>query len=385
MRIALRTSGGRGEYELSGRQGRIGIDEILDRDLRFELTPEITIDGHSAARRVQGKPRIRLDDRREFSHAYIFLADSLLLPQPKRQLSQTTTDLDFLKRGQFAVTGIDVDIATVSPSAADLRPTTLLLSNSANLTKSVDVAQRMALVQSLWDKARTSGQPIAPYVRDHEVAVISGDHRELRAAAKVLQRQMNSDGDLLAELTGELGLTGADAGVSATMSALPEEGVDDEIELKDAARRAVAQWRKSVVRSAEGRAFSQKVRAAYGDRCAFSGDVLPKLPHTASAGVDGAHILPWARYELNTVKNGLCLNKLCHWAFDAGLLRLDFDSGDYVVSIPEHVKEEGGPVGMSLSYFENFEGVISLDRLPDDPADRPSPVYLHQLNAKVFS
>src|SRR6186997_140666 len=313
MRIALRPSGGRGEYELAGRQGQIGVDDLLERDLLFKLTPELTIDGHGAARRVQGKPRIRLDDSREYNHAYAFLAGSLLMPQPKRALKETTTDLDFVRRNQYAVTAIDIDIAAIGPGAVDLRPTTLWIGNAAGLTKSVEVAPRMAVVQALWDKARTSSAPVAAFVRDHEAAVVSGNHHQIKEAAEALRQELENDGDVLDELTAQLGLEGAETGVSSAASAVPEAGLDDEIDPNDAARRAVAHWRKSVVRSAEGRAFAKKVRIAYGDRCAFSGDVLPKLPHTASAGVDGAHILPWARYELNTVKNGLCLNKLCHW------------------------------------------------------------------------
>jgi putative restriction endonuclease len=384
MRIALRTSGGRGEYELAGRQGEIGVDDLLDRDLLFELTPEITIDGHSAARRVQGKPRIRLEDSKAHSHAYAFLAGSLLLPQPKRALKATTTDPDFVRRGQYAVTDIDLDVATVGPNAVDLRPTTLWISNAAGLTKAVEVAQRMALVQALWEKARTSDGEVASFVRDHEAAVISGDHRRIAEAADAIRKSLDNEGDLLDELTAMLGLEGSETGVSSSTNAVPDAGLDEEIDPKDAARRAVAQWRKSVIRSAQGRAFSQNVRAAYGDRCAFSGDVLPKLPHTASAGVDGAHILPWARYELNTVRNGLCLNKLCHWAFDAGVLRLDFDAGEYVISVPDRVKEEGVPVGMTLDFFESLQGAISPDRLPEDPAERPAPNYLQQLNSKIF-
>jgi putative restriction endonuclease len=384
MRIALRTSGGRGEYELAGRQGQIGVEDLLGRDLLFELTPEITIDGHSAARRVQGKPRIRLDDPREYYHAYTFLAGSLLMPQPKRALKETTRDPDFVRRGQYAVTGIDIDVASIGPAAVDLRPTTLWISNAAGLSRSVVVAQRMALVQTLWDKARMSSTPIAAYVRNHETAVVSGNHQQIKETAEALCQELQNDGDVLDELTAQLGLEGAETGVSSATSAVSEVGLDDEIDPKDAARRAIAQWRKSVVRSAEGKAFAQKVRIAYGNRCAFSGDVLPKLPHTASAGVDGAHILPWARYELNTVKNGLCLNKLCHWAFDAGVLRLDFSAGDYIVSVPDRVRDEGVPVGMTLGYFENLQGVISADRLPENPADHPAPAYLKQLNSEVF-
>lgn len=41
MRIALRTSGGRGEYELAGKQGEIAASSLFDHPLLYELTPEI--------------------------------------------------------------------------------------------------------------------------------------------------------------------------------------------------------------------------------------------------------------------------------------------------------------------------------------------------------
>ena len=58
------------------------------------------------------------------------------------------------------------------------------------------------------------------------------------------------------------------------------------------------------------------------------------------AGVDAAHILPWSQFDLDATKNGLCLNKQCHWAFDEGLFCLSFDETEnaYIVSIPNPVR-----------------------------------------------
>ena len=54
------------------------------------------------------------------------------------------------------------------------------------------------------------------------------------------------------------------------------------------------------LRGASGTKFSADVRKAYNDTCLFTGMKLPKIPATASSGVDAAHILPWAEYDLNT-------------------------------------------------------------------------------------
>lgn len=385
MRIALRTSGGRGEYELAGRQGDVSVDDILDRDLLFELTPEITIDGHSSAQRVQGKPRIRLEDQRTFSHAYSILASALLLPQPKRELSKTYADSNILCDGSYSITDIDVDVATIDADFVSLRPTRLWVRNAGDLARSVDVAHRFSQVQAVWDAARDLESKLASLAMQHEHAVSAGDHRQIKRSAKALRKELGGDGDLLGELAPRFGLETLEGAISSPTSLVPTEPVEDDVDPDDAARRTVARWRKCVVRSAAGRAFSQKVRTAYSYRCAVSGDRLPKLHHTASPGVDGAHILPWARYDLNSLPNGICLNKLCHWAFDAGAIRIDAATdGSYTVSIPERVRAEGLPMGMSLDYFAGLEGKIPRDRLPTNEADWPKPLYLDRLNTEVF-
>lgn len=385
MRIALRTSGGRGEYELAGRQGDVSIEDLFGRRMIFELTPEISIDGHAAARRMQGKPRIRLDDPRRYSHAYAILTAALLLPQPKRELRETSTEADFIHEGAYSITDIDIDVANVQDAFVALRPTRLWLRNASGVIRSVDVARRLAQVQDLWDAARSQDSDIGELVRHHEAAVISADHKAIKTACAALQDRMASGRDLLDQLSVSFGLQAQETAFSSATSTVPDETAESDVDPGDVARRTVAQWRKIVVRSPQGRAFSHRVRDAYSYRCALSGDFLPKLSTTASPGVDGAHILPWARYELNSLRNGICLNKLCHWAFDAGILRIDSDpQTGYVVSIPGRVCEEGLPMGMSLDYFRRIEGQIPPDRLPANENEWPSPLYLERLNAEVF-
>lgn len=386
MRIALRKSGGRGEYELAGRQGSVRVGDLLEHPLGFELTPDIVIDSHSAAHKIQGKPRIRLDGS-SASHAYLVLAASLLLPRPKRELRSTSSDVDFVRNGEYAITDIDIDVSSLGPAAVVLRPTTLWLGNSIGLSRKVDVARRMFLVQNSWGQARDRGEPLRALVAAHEDAVASGVHRDIEAAARNLRNHLKSEGDTLGALMTSLGVEEGDAAISSITEMVPVDSVEDEVDPADAARRAVAQWRRGVVRSASGRAFSAKVREAYSNRCVLTGEVLPKLPRTVSPGVDGAHILPWARYDLNTLRNGVCLNKLCHWAFDSGIIQLNFDdsSQSYRVSVPNRVREEAASAGMTLAYFEAMEGQIPEDRLPASQDDWPSPKYLARLNAEMVA
>jgi hypothetical protein len=382
VRIALRPSGGRGEYELAGHQAGTHASALFDKELEFQISPELLLPGRQAAHHVQGKPRIRRDGSASL-HAYRLLAGALVLPKPKRELRATTTDDNFVRDNQYAVTGIDVDLVDDAAASARLRPTMLWLQNASGLVRAVDVAERMALVQEIWDAARTQTSLLADLVRAHETAVLSRDHRSIEKASADVRAAIPIDGDVLAAIATTLGTEVQHPGVGPEMEEVPV-GEEDETDPAEAARRAVAKWRKSVQRSTAARAFSERVRAAYRDRCAVSGARLPKLPSTLSPGVDGAHILPWARYELNTLKNGICLDKLCHWAFDAGVLRIDYKGGEYLVSVPNRVGTEAGPYNMDTSYFEQFVGAIPSERLPADSSQRPSPQYLAQLNAEMY-
>lgn len=65
--------------------------------------------------------------------------------------------------------------------------------------------------------------------------------------------------------------------------------------------------------------FRERVLAAYGHRCALSGLPEPRL-------IDAAHIVPDDE-ELGQpdVRNGICMSKIHHAAFDAGLIGIDPD------------------------------------------------------------
>ena len=36
--------------------------------------------------------------------------------------------------------------------------------------------------------------------------------------------------------------------------------------------------------------------------------------------MDAAHIVPWCRSRNDDIRNGMALCKLCHWAFDEGMM-----------------------------------------------------------------
>jgi predicted restriction endonuclease len=144
----------------------------------------------------------------------------------------------------------------------------------------------------------------------------------------------------------------------------------------------VRKWRLAAVRGSSASTFRRKVREAYDSRCMFSGQRLPRTEATSTAGVDAAHILPWSRFDLDATKNGLCLNKQCHWAFDEGLFRLNFDKSEnvYIISIPNPMRLAAQAARFDMESFDTMVGPVPRNRLPVNEAHWPSKQYLLELN-----
>lgn len=77
---------------------------------------------------------------------------------------------------------------------------------------------------------------------------------------------------------------------------------------------------------ARDQGFRRIVVKTYDHRCALCGlRIVTPEGHTA---VDAAHIVPWSKSQNDDIRNGMALCKLCHWAFDEGMLGV---SQDYTV------------------------------------------------------
>jgi hypothetical protein len=390
MRIALRTGGGRGVYELAGRQGDLSASDLFDHEISYELTPEIIIPGRSAAALRQGKPRITLDDdtRKTTTHLYRLLSAILLLPKPKREFKETHGS-SLLEFESYSMTVIKVDIAGFSKDHVTLRPTDILLENSDNLHSQVEFTMRMARIIRLWDAAVNQKTPLAELVRNLAAAVMAKDpdYKLIEHCAQAISDSLHTTGDALPLAEKQLGVipTGNELSSDDPVIQLTHQdgfGLVDDVSPQEALVQRVKQWRQQAERGSSGRKFSREVSCAYDSRCLFSGQRLPRLEITDSQGVDSAHILPWSIYDLNSVKNGLCLNKQCHWAFDQGILRLAYDKAEntYVVSVPQIVKQAALKASFDLDYFEALAGPIPMSRLPKNNALWPSPKYVEELN-----
>ncbi len=70
--------------------------------------------------------------------------------------------------------------------------------------------------------------------------------------------------------------------------------------------------------AARDQGFRRIVVTTYDHRCALCGvRIVTPEGHTV---VDAAHIIPWSRSQNDDIRNGMALCKLCHWAFDEGMM-----------------------------------------------------------------
>ena len=103
-------------------------------------------------------------------HAYAVLRALLLLPEPKRELSETGKGLLALTNYNFSVTAISIDIVTVAATSIVLRPTALEFRNAGTGRLVMSVAERMAQVMEIWRTAELIVHPLATLVRAPSVS-----------------------------------------------------------------------------------------------------------------------------------------------------------------------------------------------------------------------
>ena len=96
--------------------------------------------------------------------------------------------------------------------------------------------------------------------------------------------------------------------------------------------------------AARAQAFRRTVVKAYDHRCALCGvRIITPEQHTA---VDAAHIVPWSKTQNDDIRNGMALCKLCHWAFDKGMMSV---SKEYNVLTSRQIMADPNVPGFLLT------------------------------------
>ena len=385
MNIALRPSGGRGEYELAGSQGAITTHDLFGLPIFLETVPGVAIDAVSTCELRDGKPRIRLTVQAKNAHPSALIAAAMLLPKPRRKRADANGPALISWEG-FVVQLVRVDVVDATGQAL-LRPVSVRLENASSAKVDINYSERMARVIRIWAAAATGTTPLDEAVRDHAYAfgsALATRTQVLSAVPALWEAMGNPTGDLLPLLERHFNIAAPPSSVGTMSLEITDAEYAEAVAITPEQARVarVRQWRLANVRGAGTASFRKQVRAAYDHRCLISGVRLPPTDHNTRAGVDAAHILPWSKYDLDKPENGLCLSKQCHWAFDEGILRLRFDetSQQYVVSIPTAFKGAARRAAFDLPLFEAYEGAIPQSRLPSTRALWPSKTYLGELN-----
>lgn len=392
MRISRRTSGGRGEYEISEDYHSLGPRDLIGKRIVIDLPDGITVDTNVIVVEQGGKIRLRLIDKTKDIHIHRQVAALLLMPAPAREDRAFGRSMPILKRQQYAIQHIEIEAAISTTDIVHINIKEIELCNLNLQAEILNYAQRLVKTRQLWGRA--SDLPLSKMrdlVEEHMRLVHSGAPIPRQAEICIAQLQ-----SLVSEYSTELELFHRtpeedvldsclrliDYAVE-TASAVPDLRPED-LDPEDTVikMRTEHQWRRYVnARGSSTFHFRKLVRKAYNFTCIICGLRFPRTRFNAIPGVDAAHILPWSEYDLDNVNNGLCLCRHHHWAFDEGLLEIGWNEPNYEVRIPEHIKLDlvQDSEDFSIDELARHEGVISVDRLPRRRAEWPSPVYLEEL------
>lgn len=115
----------------------------------------------------------------------------------------------------------------------------------------------------------------------------------------------------------------SDAGADAlrTEIGIQQQAYQYSLELEDRIYDKVAKPKTAYSVTARNQGFRRAVVHCYDHRCALCGvRIVTPEGHTV---VEAAHIQPWSQFQDDDVRNGMALCRLCHWAFDEGLMGVD--------------------------------------------------------------
>ncbi|GEA82369.1 HNH endonuclease [Cellulomonas uda] len=387
LSIHKRPSGGRGEYELVGRQGPRVASEFEGVSFQLE-TPWGVKPSNLRVDKQGGKLRLRLEESRRDGHLAPQVASLLLMPPPTREEDRISRALPIVIDQRYI---LDIDIAVVEQvgNTAVIRPTSLVTRSGDidddRLSERIAFATRAAQVRQLHDAAGSLPDGLASLMRQH--AELVDGPAEIGAALRTVVDNIISaldwydayylpGTDPLPALRVLAGVSGLDEIAVPTPPETPEDAPDVRL-------RAEHIYRLQRARGAAASAFRLKVQTAYDYRCVFCGLRAPRQPGRMNSGVDAAHILPWGAYDLDVVPNGLMLCKQHHWAFDNRVLRLDLGGGVYRISMIEDARALLAADARTVELLDAVCGEVPSARLPHKLADRPAKKFLDEYNELV--
>ena len=384
MWISRRTSGGRGEYEISGALQGVRAADLEGHLLSLEFPNGLLI--HTRIRVVKQGGKLRLRRSGANIHIQKQMAATFMMPDPARETRVLGAGEPVLQEGAYAIEHIEIDkVVLAALGTAVLTVSKITCVNQSHLGEEIDLRSRASLLQEIWSRRQEFTDDIASKIGEHETLIRSG-HIDSPTETLVGQIQRT-----VSERSADIGIV-----YSARGDVLPKlgealnyqvpqpllllESVDPEdVELK---KRTAKEWKRwANARGPASARFKQEVRRAYKATCVICGAHYPPTPYN-SAGVDAAHILPWSDFDLDEIFNGLCLCKTHHWAFDEAVIRVSHANGRYVSEIPEEAEEmiRTSSPSFSLDALRRDLGIIPIERFPSDRRLWPHPELLAKLS-----
>lgn len=150
MRVCRRTSGGRGEYEISEPASNgLTPRDLFSRRIYIEFAPGWTIDTSVRLMLQGGKRRLRMMNAQMQLHRQI--ATGLLMSRSVRADSPLGRGAPILQSDRYAIEYIAVaDVALLGDDGAMLRIGDLTLRNLSYHAEQLNVAERITKLQHLW-------------------------------------------------------------------------------------------------------------------------------------------------------------------------------------------------------------------------------------------
>lgn len=376
-------SGGRGEYEVVGKQNGHGAADL--DSLVFVLRTSFgDLNTHLHLSSQGGKRRLRSEDSSVHPQIQRQIASLLMLPTSTRSEASVSSALPILLAKRY-IMDIEFTLLNTDGALAVIEPTVVVARSgdiNDELAKTrLDYQKRASDLALLYTRAAFLPAPLNELVTQHFSTLYGAEHISLDVETKVkeiLAALSYSDYEYLPG-SDPLPLLKRLAGISATELVIPSpvETPSDDTEIR---LRSEHIYRSRRIRSAAATAFKREVQRNYDFRCAFCGLRAPQFLRGQSPGVDAAHILPYGDFELDIATNGIMLCKQHHWAFDSHVLLLSFDDGNYYVTLNDTADKAFSNDAETLAILRRATGLIDESRLPRK-ALRPNPLFIEKLYA----
>lgn len=175
MRITKRSSGGRGEYEISEPFGGLTPRDLIDRTIVLGLGARVEIVTGVRLLLKHGKLRLRIDEAAECEiHLHRQLAAALMLPYPAREESSWGSDRPVMQSELYGIENIALSsVALVDEENARVAVDSLTVVNQLG-KEYLQVPERMLDVMRVWERLTDLPSPLASLIAEHRELVVAG-------------------------------------------------------------------------------------------------------------------------------------------------------------------------------------------------------------------